>query len=190
MKHKIHLVSASKIFSLTQSNIVDESVATAAVVELFLSLVSIGVRQSQVVGLPYFEKQKSGHWMTNFHETKFMAPPTFFSSKAGRWDAVAGLIVEATVQIWNHRRKLGWSPKKKKKKCHRLLVQRFVSFLSPKVEKCCYRAGVDLFFFFWRSPQFLSLLSELHPCLDNQVCNRISPSRFGWRINWTVHKFV
>ena len=36
------------------------------------------------LGLPYFEKQKSGHWMTNFHETKFMAPPTFFLSKAGR----------------------------------------------------------------------------------------------------------
>ena len=36
------------------------------------------------IGLPYFEKQKSGHWMTNFHETKFMAPPTFFLSKAGR----------------------------------------------------------------------------------------------------------
>ena len=36
------------------------------------------------LGLPYFEKQKSGHWMTDFHETRFMAPPTFFSSKAGR----------------------------------------------------------------------------------------------------------
>ena len=36
------------------------------------------------VGLPYFERQKSGHWMTNFPETKFMAPPTSFSSKAGR----------------------------------------------------------------------------------------------------------
>ena len=36
------------------------------------------------IGLPYFEKQKSGHLMTNFHETKFMAPPTFLLSKAGR----------------------------------------------------------------------------------------------------------
>ena len=62
-----------------------------------------------------FWKAKIGHWMTNFHETKFMAPPTFFLSKAGRWDAVAGLIVEVMVQIWNHRRKLGWSPKKKKR---------------------------------------------------------------------------
>ena len=100
-----------------------------------------------IIGLPYFEKQKSGHWMTNFHETKFMAPPTLFSSKAGWWDVVAGLIVEAAVQIRNQTRKLGWSPKKKKKKGHRLLVQRFVSFSSPKVEKCCYRAGVDLSFF-------------------------------------------
>ena len=37
-----------------------------------------------LLGLPYFEKQKSGHWMTNFHETKFMAPPTFSLSKVGR----------------------------------------------------------------------------------------------------------
>ena len=36
------------------------------------------------LGLPYFEKQKSGHWMTNFDETKLMAPPTFILTKAGR----------------------------------------------------------------------------------------------------------
>ena len=36
-----------------------------------------------LLGLPYFEKQKSGHWMTNFHETRFMAPPTFFFIKSG-----------------------------------------------------------------------------------------------------------
>ena len=53
----------------------------------------------ELLGLPYFEKQKSGHWMTNFHETKFMAPATFFLSKAGRGDAVAGLIIEVMVQI-------------------------------------------------------------------------------------------
>ena len=36
---------------------------------------------------------------------------------------------------------------KKKKKGHRLLLTGFVSFSSPKVEKFCNRAGVDLFFF-------------------------------------------
>ena len=36
-----------------------------------------------------------------------------------------------------------------KKKGHHLLVPRFVSFSSPKVEKFCNWAGVDLFFFFF-----------------------------------------
>ena len=36
------------------------------------------------LGLPYLEKQKSGRWMANFHETKFMAYSIFFLSKAGR----------------------------------------------------------------------------------------------------------
>ena len=63
--------------------------------------------EDKYVGLPYFEKQKSGHWMTNFHETNFMAPPTFFLSKAGRRVAVTGLIDEVRVQIRNQRRKLG-----------------------------------------------------------------------------------
>ena len=44
----------------------------------------VEIRALLKVGLPYFEKQKSGHWMTNFHETKFMVPATFFLSKAGR----------------------------------------------------------------------------------------------------------
>ena len=54
-------------------------------IDLFAGKFSyIVLNKAIYVGLPYFEKQKSGHWMTNFHETKFMAPPTFFSSKAGR----------------------------------------------------------------------------------------------------------
>ena len=44
--------------------------------------------------------------------------------------------------------------KKKKKKGHCLLVPRFVSILSPKVEKFFNRAGVDLFFFFGDHPNF------------------------------------
>ena len=50
--------------------------------------------------------------------------------------------------------KIGVISKKKKKKDHRLLVPRFVSFSSPKVENFCKRAGVDLFFFFEDHPNF------------------------------------
>ena len=52
--------------------------------------------------------------------------------------------------------KIGVISKKKKikKKGHRLLVPRFVSFSSPKVEKFFNRAGVDLFFFFGDHPKF------------------------------------
>ena len=60
-----------------------------------------------LLGLPYFEKQKSGHRMTNFHETKFMASPTFFLRKAGRCVAVPDWIVEVWLRIRNLRRKLG-----------------------------------------------------------------------------------
>ena len=74
-----------------------------------------------------------------------MAPPTFFSSKAGRNGA--DLKPKTKVGVISKK-------KKKKKKGHRLLVPRFVSFASPNVDKSCYRAGVDLFFFFFflRSP--------------------------------------
>ena len=42
------------------------------------------VKVPSKIELPYFEKQKSGHWMTKFDETKLMALPTFFLTKAGR----------------------------------------------------------------------------------------------------------
>ena len=51
------------------------------------------------LGLPYFEKQKSGHWMTNFHETKFMAPPTINcpedTDDLKVWETLVYLIVIA-----------------------------------------------------------------------------------------------
>ena len=51
------------------------------------------------VGLPYLEKQKSGHWMATFHETKFMAFLNFFLTKAGRRDAAVDLIVKAKYRL-------------------------------------------------------------------------------------------
>ena len=37
------------------------------------------------VGLPYFEKRKSGQWMATFDETKFMGHSNSPVRKAGRW---------------------------------------------------------------------------------------------------------
>ena len=83
--------------------------------------------------------------------------------------------------------KIGVISIKKKKKGSSPVSSTFCVIFKPKSVKMLFptrRGPFFLFcFFFWRSPQFLSLLSQLHPCHDNQVCKRISPSRFGWRIN-------
>ena len=67
----------------------------------------MGKRHVVVVylGLPYLEKQKSGHWMATFHETKLMAFSNFFLTKAGRRDAALDLIVKAKVLIKKDKKK-------------------------------------------------------------------------------------
>ena len=100
-----------------------------------------------LVGLPYFEKQKSGRWMTNFHETKFMAPPTFFFIKSGTVRCGCRLDCRGKGADLQTKTKIGVFSIKKKKKGQRLLIPRFVTFSNPKVDKFCNRKGVDLFFF-------------------------------------------
>ena len=85
---------------------------------------------------------------------------------------------------------------KKKKKGQRLLGCTIFRHLGLKMTQIVELTGDDFFFFFfWRSPQFSSLVLDLQHCLDNQACNRISPSRF-WKknvegaINFVSWKFV
>ena len=88
------------------------------------------------------------------------------------------------LQAWLWRQEYGsedsdenWGDLQKKKKGQRLLRYNIFPLLGLKLAQNVELAGDDLFFFL-RSPQFLSLVSYLHQCLDNQACNRISPSRF------------
>ena len=102
------------------------------------------------LGLPYFEKQKSGHWMTNFHETKLMAHPTFFLRKAGRRVVVIGLIVQVTVQF----RHENWGDLQKKKKviaCHFHVSCHFQA--QNRVNPATVQA-LTFFFFFRDHPTF------------------------------------
>ena len=71
--------------------------------------------------------------MTNFHETKFMAPPTFFFNKIGTVSCGYRLDWRGKGAGQKPKTKIGVNSKKKKG--HRLSVRRFVSFSSPKVNK-------------------------------------------------------
>ena len=86
--------------------------------------------------------------MTNFHKTRFMAPPTFFFIKSGTVSYGYRLDFRGIRGQLKPKTKIGVISKKKKKG-HGLSVPRFVPISSPHMEKFCNQVIVDLFFFFF-----------------------------------------
>ena len=84
------------------------------------------------VGLPYFEMQKSSHWMKNFHETKFMAPSTFFFKKSGTVSCGYGLDCRGKGADQRPKTKIGVISKKKKKKRSSPVSSTFCVIFKPK----------------------------------------------------------
>ena len=85
------------------------------------------------LGLPYFEKQKSGHWMTNFHETKFMAPTTFFFIKSGTVRCGCRLDCRGNGADLKPKTKIGVISKKKKRSS--AVSSTICVIFKPKSEK-------------------------------------------------------
>ena len=66
--------------------------------------------------------------------------------------------------------------KKKKKKVNTWLEWKNIPLLGLKLAEIVELTGDDLFFFYLEITSIF--VSYLHHYLDNQACNRISPSRF------------
>ena len=98
-----------------------------------------------------FCKAKIGTLDDEFSRDEIYGPSNVFFIKSGTVRCGCRLDCRGNDADLKPKTKIGVISKKKG---HRLLVPRFVSFSSPKVKKFCNRAGVDLFFFFGDHPNF------------------------------------